>query len=1139
MDEQTNDQVQAVRQDVEGLKDQLAKILELLTTGRGKSVAGTSSQVEVDLNQVLEDMPAYPPGFTPQRSSSPRMGDRTYPTSFPTPNPNTTTQQVAHANNPISTLIMEGGKKISEEQGSRRRLEFLEERLRVIEGADMYGSIDATQLCLISDVVIPPKFKTPDFEKYNGTSCPKSHLVMYCRKMSAYAHDDKLLIHCFQDNLVGPASRWYMQLDGSQVHRWKDLADSFLKQYKYNIDMAPDRLDLQRMEKKNVETFKEYAQRWRELAAQVQPPRTDKELTAMFINTLRAPYYDRMVGSASTNFSDVITIGERIEFGVKNRRISDPASETRRVMTPKKKEGEVHELSSTQRVATRVSSPIVGQTNFSPSYQNGGQSPFGQSTQRNIRNNWKQTRFDPIPMSYTELLPQLIKSHQVAIVPQEPLQPPYPKWYDPNAKCEYHAGAVGHSTENCFPLKAKVQSLVKAGWLRFKKTGEEPDVNQNPLPNHEGPSINAVDTFIQRHKNKVSDVATSMKTLFQILHGAGYLSPRFNNDDREKIGCTNNEQCLFHPETNDHSIEDCCEFKNEVQKLMDSKILLIGQMSMQEIEVNMITNASSNEKTSNETTFMWKPFVIHYEEKPSIMSYIQKPKAMTVEIPGPFAYKDNHAVPWKYECQFITDNVVSATVGGITRSGRCYTPDNLKDVSKEDEVRRRKGKAIEMAGEDDLNDLSKVFTKKNTLVEKETDHEVVSKEEACEFLKLIKQSEYKVIEQLHRTPARISMLSLFMYSEPHRKVLLDILNRAHVGHDISVNALSEIVENIIATNCISFTDEEIPPEGTGHTKALHISVKCKDHHVARVLVDNGSSLNIMSRSTLMKLPIDPSYLRPSTMVVRAFDGARREVIGDIDIPLKIGPSTFNVSFQVMDINSSYSCLLGRPWIHSAGAVPSSLHQRLKFSVECGQAIVYGEEDMFVTKTSVLPYVEATEEALECSYRSFEIANATIFPTEGLSMDRYVSKTSLMIAKTMIKSGFQMHKGLGKDNQGDSEVISLPKAKENFGLGYKPVTSEWEKVRAKKKEKRSALLMGCEMKEERISIPHLSETFKLGELLFDTHQRKRHNEDSEISIAVVSENISLPHPLVHKCPPGFELNNWEIKKSLKVTKGSQK
>ncbi|KAA0056810.1 Gag-pro-like protein [Cucumis melo var. makuwa] len=331
MDEQTNDQVQAVRQDVEGLKDQLAKILELLTTARGKSVTGISSQVEVDLSQVLEDMLAYPSGFTSQRSSNPRM-------TYPTQNPNSITQHENHVSDPMSTPITKSGKKISEEQSSRKRLKFLEERLRAIEGADMYGSIDATQLCLISDVVIPPKFKTPDFEKYNGITCPKSHLVMYCRKMSTYAHDDKLLIHCFQDSLVGPASCWYLQLDGSQVHRWKDLADSFLKQYKYNIDTAPDRLDLQRMEKNNVENFKEYAHRWRELDAQVQPPLTDKELMAMFINTLRAPYYDRMVGSASTNFSDVITMGERIEFGVKNGRISDPASEIRRMMTPKKKE---------------------------------------------------------------------------------------------------------------------------------------------------------------------------------------------------------------------------------------------------------------------------------------------------------------------------------------------------------------------------------------------------------------------------------------------------------------------------------------------------------------------------------------------------------------------------------------------------------------------------------------------------------------------------------------------------------------------------------------------------------------------------------------------------------------------------------
>ncbi|KAA0063108.1 uncharacterized protein E6C27_scaffold1337G00160 [Cucumis melo var. makuwa] len=89
-----------------------------------------------------------------------------------------------------------------------------------------------------------------------------------------------------------------------------------------------------------------------------------------------------------------------------------------------------------------------------------------------------------------------------------------------------------------------------------------------------------------------------MNTLFQILRRAGYLSPRFNNDDGEKFGCANEKQCLFHPEIDDHFIKDCCEFKNEVQKLMDAKILWVGQMSMQKIEVDMIID----KETSNDTS---------------------------------------------------------------------------------------------------------------------------------------------------------------------------------------------------------------------------------------------------------------------------------------------------------------------------------------------------------------------------------------------------------------------------------------------------------------------------------------------------------------------------------------------------------
>ena len=95
--------------------------------------------------------------------------------------------------------------------------------------------------------MVIPKFKVLDFDKYKGTTCPKNHLKMYCRKMGAYAKDEELLIHSFQESLTGVAVAWYTNLEPSRVHSWKDLMVAFVRQCQYNSDMAPDRMQLQNM----------------------------------------------------------------------------------------------------------------------------------------------------------------------------------------------------------------------------------------------------------------------------------------------------------------------------------------------------------------------------------------------------------------------------------------------------------------------------------------------------------------------------------------------------------------------------------------------------------------------------------------------------------------------------------------------------------------------------------------------------------------------------------------------------------------------------------------------------------------------------------------------------------------------------
>ena len=68
---------------------------------------------------------------------------------------------------------------------------------------------------------------------------------------------------------------------------------------------------------------------------------TDKELNKIFLNTLKAPYYDRMIGNSNTNFSDVVSAGEMIESGKLGKIESAEAKKP----TPKKKEEETHAVS--------------------------------------------------------------------------------------------------------------------------------------------------------------------------------------------------------------------------------------------------------------------------------------------------------------------------------------------------------------------------------------------------------------------------------------------------------------------------------------------------------------------------------------------------------------------------------------------------------------------------------------------------------------------------------------------------------------------------------------------------------------------------------------------------------------------------
>ena len=104
------------------------------------------------------------------------------------------------------------------------------------------------------------------------------------------------------------------------------MANSFLEYYRFNTKIAPDRTVLMRTKKKSGESFQKYAQRWHELAAQVQPPMMENEMIKCFIDNLEPSYYEKMISTQVNHFASLTRIGECIDEGIRSKKIMDAAS---------------------------------------------------------------------------------------------------------------------------------------------------------------------------------------------------------------------------------------------------------------------------------------------------------------------------------------------------------------------------------------------------------------------------------------------------------------------------------------------------------------------------------------------------------------------------------------------------------------------------------------------------------------------------------------------------------------------------------------------------------------------------------------------------------------------------------------------
>jgi len=138
---------------------------------------------------------------------------------------------------------------------------------------------------------------------------------------------------------------------------------------------------------------------------------------------------------------------------------------------------------------------------------------------------------------------------------------------------------------------------------------------------------------------------------------------------------------------------------------------------------------------------------------------------------------------------------------------------------------------------------------------------------------------------------------------------------------------------------ITFTDEDFKTPDPDHDDPMVISIEVAEYGIGKVLVDQGSSVNILYLKTFQKMNLSENLIVPYNEQIVGFSSERVNTRGYLDLRTRIGSRRddreVRVRFLLVEANTSYNVLLGRPCLNAFGAIVSTLHLAMKFPSDRG------------------------------------------------------------------------------------------------------------------------------------------------------------------------------------------------------------
>ena len=251
------------------------------------------------------------------------------------------------------------------------------------------------------------------------------------------------------------------------------------------------------------------------------------------------------------------------------------------------------------------------------------------------------------------------------------------------------------------------------------------------------------------------------------------------------------------------------------------------------------------------------------------------------------------------------------------------------------------------------------------------------------------RAKYDILAHLKCIPALLSVYDALQMSPEHRNALVVALT--------SPEFYTEKIEPIKPTSlemhtscmaCITFDDKDRQLGAALHNRPLYVTGMVANVRVSRIMLDCGSAVNVLPLKTLRDVGLHPRQLSPSSLTIQGFNQVGEKVRGSITLKVEIGELNSEALFHVIDSDTSYNVLLGRPWLHEYGVIPSTLHQCFKFCKEGKVRSVNADPNPF--------YGEQVNYADTKFYKS---ANVTILKEkleEGKCHESSTSQKSLQV-----------------------------------------------------------------------------------------------------------------------------------------------